>query len=168
MSNPKPEPTPKDFMTPMALALFVLSIAALGASVLVLTVANQVATRPAPSALARADSLARVVVAIRESLVVERRSAGILPVEIEGLQRRGLASPVDSLKADLARHRELIPYPGVLGGTMGFYAKDRILVLDDRWVFARFEDGHVGGSLLAEYAVKDGRITWRRVASTLR
>jgi hypothetical protein len=72
MSEPRPAPSPKDVLSPMAMALFVLSMAALAAAVLVLTVANRVATRPAPSALARADSLAREVSALRESLAIER------------------------------------------------------------------------------------------------
>ncbi|MFI5372954.1 MAG: hypothetical protein ACHQ52_15470, partial [Candidatus Eisenbacteria bacterium] len=69
------------------------------------------------------------------------------------------------LKVDLMKHPELIPYPGVEGGTMGFYSADWIRILGGRWVFARFEDGHIGGTMLLEYQVRNGHITWKRIAA---
>lgn len=78
------------------------------------------------------------------------------------LRERGLASPVDSLKADLERHTDLIPYPGELGGRMFF---TDIRILDGRWAYAEFEDGHVGGRMLLEYRVRDGRVRWTRIAA---
>lgn len=85
--------------------------------------------------------------------------------EIEELKQEGLADPVHDLKKDLEEHRELIPYPGVLGGTMGFYREDDIRILGRRWVFARFDDGHIGGSMLLEYRVVHGTIHWKALAA---
>lgn len=69
-----------------------------------------------------------------------------------------------ALRDDLVKHPELIPYPAVMGGTM-FFVPQRIVILDDRWAFAEFEDGHVAGSMLLEYDVRDGRILWKRLAA---
>lgn len=112
---------------------------------------------------------------LRDSLRAAARSApaGGAPARIEGISRaelarlrdRGLADPVADLKADLARHPELIPVEPVLGGKMGFYAPERIWILNDRWAYADFEDGHVGGSMLLEYRVESGRVRWRRLAT---
>jgi len=85
--------------------------------------------------------------------------------ELETLRHRGLSDPVRDLKADLMKHPELIPFPGVEGGRMGFYSVDEIVILGGHWVFARFEDGHIGGTVLLEYEVKDGAIRWKRVAA---
>jgi hypothetical protein len=75
-----------------------------------------------------------------------------------------LADPVSAIRESLAAHPELIPYPGIEGGTMGFYAPDAIVVLPPRYVFASFEDGHVGGSMLLSFRVPGpGPILWRRL-----
>ncbi len=154
-------------LTPMVTMLFVASLAALAAAVVVLTVAQRVASRVPSIASAPVDSLSREVDSLRRQLALaqsaDRPVDAIGPFEIDALKERGLANPIADLKADLAKHRELIPYEGVLGGTMGFYSDADVHVLNDRWVFARFEDGHVGGFALLEYAVKDGHVTWKRV-----
>ena len=88
--------------------------------------------------------------------------------QIEDLERAGLKDPVPRLVRDLASHPELIPFPGVLGGTMGFYDSTQIPVLNDRWVYAYFEDGHISGYGLFEYSVaSNGRIRWKRVSAYL-
>lgn len=110
---------------------------------------------------------------IRDSLRAAERTSGEAQAMVEGLSTseimrlrdRGLADPVADLKADLARHPELIPVKAVLGGTMGFYRPEGIRILNDRWVCADFEDGHIGGSMLLEYRVEGGRIRWRRIAT---
>jgi len=95
--------------------------------------------------------------------------AVLSPGEILRLQELGLADPVPALAQDLMRHPELIPYPGVLGGNMGFYSEDNIQILTPRWVLANFDDGHIDGYMLLEYAVAPGgKITWKPLASYLR
>jgi hypothetical protein len=68
---------------------------------------------------------------------------------------------------DLVAHPELIPYDGVLGGTMGFYSRDSVRVLSDRWVLASFEDGHRMGRMLLRYDVTDNGIVWKVIDSYL-
>lgn len=51
---------------------------------------------------------------------------------------------------------------------MGFYTEENIQVLNEQWVFARFEDGHVEGSMLLEYALDgDGKLRWSVLAAEL-
>jgi len=86
--------------------------------------------------------------------------------DIQAMKKKGLHDPVSEIITDLKQHRELIPYKGVLGGTMNFYDDSRIWVLTKKWVLAYFEDGHVAGYLLLEYEVtQDGKISWKTVAS---
>ena len=88
--------------------------------------------------------------------------------DIEAMRKKGMADPASQILADLKQHRELIPYKGVLGGTMGFYDDSKIWILTSKWVLAYFEDGHVAGYLLLEYQVaQGGKITWKTVASYL-
>ena len=87
--------------------------------------------------------------------------------EIQRLREKGLEDPVNNLRDDLMSHPELIPYEGVLGGTMGFF-RSRIALLSLRWVYAEFEDGHIGGRCLLEYDVAPGgKITWSVIEAEL-
>ena len=63
------------------------------------------------------------------------------------------------LKNDLLKHPELIPYSGILGGTMNFYTED-MTVIGDKWVMAYFEDGHIGGYSLFTYTGDQNNISW--------
>ena len=88
--------------------------------------------------------------------------------QLEQLRSRGLSDPRHQIPASLADHRELIPFKGVLGGTMGFYDEKNVLLLDGPWVYAPFDDGHINGYGLFEYSVAPGgRITWKRLAARL-
>lgn len=55
----------------------------------------------------------------------------------------------------------IIGFDGVLGGTMHF---TNIRILNDRWVFARFEDGHYGGYGIYRFEIIDDQIIWSTVA----
>jgi hypothetical protein len=86
--------------------------------------------------------------------------------DIEAMKKKGLHDPASEITADLKQHHELIPYKGVLGGTMNFYDDSKIWVLTKKWVLAYFEDGHVAGYLLLEYEItQGGKIHWKTVAS---
>ena len=80
-----------------------------------------------------------------------------------------LGSPPEEVIAqELLERPELIPFEGTLGGSMGFYTRENITVLNDRWVFARFEDGHVQGSMLLEYEMTPaGELQWEILAAEL-
>lgn len=92
----------------------------------------------------------------------------IYPSDIATLRRRHLQDPVADLIADVRRHSEIIPATGTLGGRMGFYDAKRIRVLSDEWVYAPFDDGHIGGEALLSYKVSpQGTIKWTVVTSRL-
>lgn len=83
------------------------------------------------------------------------------------LKREGLDDPPRQLRESLAAHPGLIPYPPVLGGTMGFYDKE-IVLLRRPFAFAEFDDGHIEGHMLLTYSVQpDAKIEWKVVWSAL-
>ena len=47
----------------------------------------------------------------------------------------------NAIKEDLMARNDLIPFEPVMGGTMGFYSKEDIHLLEDNKVLAYFEDG---------------------------
>jgi len=89
------------------------------------------------------------------------------PDIINGLKRQGFDGNVQDIINDLIKHDELIPYAGVLGGKMGFYNKEKIYVLSDKWVYAHFDDGHINGYMLLSYSVNNGTISWKVIDSYL-
>lgn len=77
-------------------------------------------------------------------------------------------NPIITLKNDLIAKPEIIPYGAVLGGTMGFYDVDHIRILNDKWLYAPFEDGHIGGAMILHFEIEDDKsINWRVVESYL-
>jgi hypothetical protein len=79
---------------------------------------------------------------------------------IEELKQIGIENQ-NVLINDLLLHPELIPYEGTLGGNMNF---TEAFVLNNKWVYARFEDGHVQGFSLYEFWVEDDlSIEWELI-----
>lgn len=79
------------------------------------------------------------------------------------IEKEGI-SP-ENITNDLFNHPELIPYEGVLGGTMMFTS---VNVINQHYVFARFEDGHIMGAGLFEFQINaDQSINWHHVTSNL-
>jgi hypothetical protein len=86
---------------------------------------------------------------------------------LEYLRKQGMTNPVMEIRNHLIENPELIGRPGVLGGKMGFYFPDGIHILNHRWVFAYYEDGHVGGAVLLRFNISDGgEITWEVIDET--
>ena len=83
------------------------------------------------------------------------------------LQRKGFTGQLKDIVEDLKMHTELIPYKGILGGTMGFYGDNDIHVLTNKWVFAYFQDGHISGYMLLRYDINNGSISWKVIDSYL-
>jgi uncharacterized coiled-coil protein SlyX len=82
------------------------------------------------------------------------------------LKMNSMEDPVSHIRKDLIKRSDVIPYAGVLGGTMGFYDENRIHILNHKWVYAHFEDGHIGGEMLLEYDIsEDGKINWKVITS---
>jgi hypothetical protein len=105
---------------------------------------------------------------LEESRSMPAAAVELLSWDIQAMKKKGLHDPINEIIADLKQHRELIPYKGVLGGTMNFYDDSKIWVLTKKWVLAYFEDGHVAGYLLLEYEVtQGGKIRWKTVASSI-
>jgi hypothetical protein len=66
---------------------------------------------------------------------------------------------------DLKLHPELIPYDGVLGGTMQWSGPR---ILNSKWVYGEFCDGHVVGYAILEYEIKDDlSIEWENIDAFL-
>jgi hypothetical protein len=86
---------------------------------------------------------------------------------IKELKRKGFKGDSQEIISNLIKHSELIPYEGVLGGTMGFYDESRIYVLTDQWVLASFNDGHIDGYMLLKYNLSNGKILWKVIDSYL-
>lgn len=100
------------------------------------------------------------------ALVHEMRITNSLPPlldrrQVDTLVKKGLNDPVREIRNALVKDPGLIGSSAVLGGNLGFYFRDGIHILNDRWVFAYFEDGHVAGALLLRYDVSPGgEISW--------
>ncbi len=75
---------------------------------------------------------------------------------IEKLNEKGVSQP-KSIVSDLLMRSDLIPFEGVLGGTMYM---SRAWLLTDRYALAEFEDGHVLGNMILIYDIENGDIIW--------
>lgn len=93
-------------------------------------------------------------------------AVGLTNAQIQAMQRRGIARPELRLRDDLSQQPELIPHEPVHGGNM-YFVPEGIHVLNDRWVLATFEDGHIRGQMLLEYEVVHGNVMWQVVESYL-
>ncbi|GEM_PF-1242023 len=104
-----------------------------------------------------------------EEIEVDEAGRSLLSnFEINRLKRQGLDDPVNDITKDLLSRNDLIPYDGVLGGTMSFYAPQNIHILSPQWVFAYFEDGHIRGEMLLKFTIdNDGNINWSVIDSYL-
>ena len=99
---------------------------------------------------------------------VQARATLLEAPDIEALRRQGLEDPSRQLRDSLVARPDLIPFEGVLGGTMSFHTPEDIVLLAPPYVFAKFEDGHIGGCMLLEYVVLPGpRIIWKRLWARL-
>jgi hypothetical protein len=87
--------------------------------------------------------------------------------QLENLANKGLSDPVSDIRQDLVKRSGLIDMESVHGGKMGFYFHDGIHILNEKWVFAYFEDGHMAGALLLKYEInEDGSLGWEVLDET--
>ena len=83
-------------------------------------------------------------------------------LEVAELKKLGLEDPPSDLRSDLAAHGELIPFEGVVGGTMNFYDRAGIVLLPGHYVYAQGDDGHILVHAVLSYEVAPGgKITWK-------
>ena len=71
--------------------------------------------------------------------------------------------PAGTLREDLMARKDLIPWKGVLGGTMAIPGPESIWFFAPHWALAYVEDGHIAGYLLFRFRVLGGRIEWTPV-----
>ena len=91
----------------------------------------------------------------------------ILEYKVDELREAGLTDPLKQLVDSLMAHQEIIPHPGIHGGRMVFSPRD-IHVLNERTVWALFDDGHIMGSGVVEFTIEPGgRIAWRVLSSAV-
>jgi hypothetical protein len=105
---------------------------------------------------------------VRDSALIAGNYSDLLnKSDLSYLEAKGLKNPVAAIKADLIRNNSLISVQGSLGGTMQFY-KERIHILNRKWVLAYFEDGHNAGEMLLEFTVdSNGTISWKSLTTSL-
>ncbi len=81
--------------------------------------------------------------------------------ELRRFEEKQIIEPISFLRDRLQDRPDLIPTEAVLGGTMNFYDREAIHVLNDKWVFATYEDGHIMGQILLGYSIDDDQsIEW--------
>lgn len=79
--------------------------------------------------------------------MLQTRENGVFPEAFDSI-----AEPEKFLVESLKNQPELIPEEGVLGGTMQFI---NIKILNDRFIWAEFEDGHINGKALYRYTLSE-------------
>lgn len=79
------------------------------------------------------------------------------------LEKMGI-DDYESIEEDLLSKPELISIDGVLGGTMFF---NDAHLLNEKWVYATFEDGHIMGSGLYKFdVISPDEIKWEEIEVT--
>ena len=79
------------------------------------------------------------------------------------LEKMGI-DDYESIEEDLLSKPELISIDGVLGGTM-FFSDAHLL--NEKWVYATFEDGHIMGSGLYKFdVISPDEIKWEEIEVT--
>ncbi|TDN88806.1 hypothetical protein DET49_108130 [Salegentibacter sp. 24] len=79
----------------------------------------------------------------KELQLLENKSSVVFTPEIDSLN-----NPEKFILESLERNQELIPLKSVLGGTMRFVDTE---ILNERFIWAAYEDGHVGGEAIFQY-----------------
>ncbi|MBE0450691.1 MAG: hypothetical protein IBX70_07580 [Clostridia bacterium] len=82
------------------------------------------------------------------------------------LKNNGFETPEELLDT-LSNENDLIPYDGVLGGTMKWWPTES-RIINNEWVLGYFEDGHILGHALLEYQIDDQQnVTWKLIKAIL-
>ena len=94
--------------------------------------------------------------------------SAIIPFDfvMEHLKDKGFNTP-ESLLETLNEENDLIPYEGVLGGTMKWWPTES-RIINTQWVLGYFEDGHILGHALLEYEIDNQQnVTWKLIKALL-
>jgi hypothetical protein len=122
--------------------------------------------RTLPVLLVTAIALGFLIAQARSEQRVELGAAAachpIRPNEIKMLEKAGLSGPIHQVVESLQAHPELVADFAVGGAVMGFYFPEQVYVLNSRWVYAYFEDGHTSGYGVFEYTIEpDTTLSWK-------
>lgn len=119
--------------------------------------------------ISKIDSLS---VALEEQKEISDSLISVLqkePIEKEsekiyfGREFDTIPNPEEFIKNSLLQNPEIIPLEPVLGGKMEFR---RIEILDEKWVYALYDDGHIQGNALYEYLLNpEGKVEFRLLLS---
>ncbi|MGC9490232.1 MAG: hypothetical protein ACP5CD_03285 [Thermovirgaceae bacterium] len=71
-----------------------------------------------------------------------------------------ITNPRERVLEDLLSRRDLLPWEGVLGGTMKIHRAQDVWFFGPSWCLAYVEDGHIGGYLLLSYKIRETEIEW--------
>lgn len=102
-----------------------------------------------------------------EALEIKVESA-IIPFDfvMVQLKNKGFETPEELLDT-LSNENDLIPYDGVLGGTMKWWPTES-KIINNEWVLGYFEDGHILGHALLEYQIDEQQnVTWKLIKAIL-
>lgn len=103
----------------------------------------------------QADSVSRELISLREQAEL---SPPLEPYVLDGIRQRGF-DPVQLLE-NLKKTPSAIPEAAVLGGTMAF---TETRIINNRWVYGAYEDGHIAGAAIFQWDIKDSTIEWTPV-----
>jgi len=71
--------------------------------------------------------------------------------------------PEALLRSSLLERQDLIPWEGILGGTMAIPGPESIWFFAPAWALAYVEDGHIAGYLLFRFRLSGNRVIWTLV-----
>ncbi|MGY5850205.1 hypothetical protein [Salegentibacter sp. F14] len=93
----------------------------------------------------------------KELLVLKNRNPKVFSKAFDTI-----SNPETFVKDALKSNPELIPEAGVLGGKMHFVNTE---ILNDRFIWAEFEDGHINGQAIYQYRLsKEGKPQFRLIS----
>lgn len=103
--------------------------------------------------------------ALRERLLEEKARAlhEALPPGPDWDKKASEAAPNprETILEDLLSQRDLLPWEGVLGGTMKIQDPRDVWFLGPSWCMAYVEDGHIGGYMLLSYEMGKPKVSWK-------
>jgi hypothetical protein len=95
-----------------------------------------------------------------------KKFSGLQSWDIKRLQKKGLKNPENDILAGLMKQTRLIKFEPQPGVSWRFDTNESI-ILSNRWVFTKFDEGHMLGSMLLSYTVNNGSITWEVISQVL-
>lgn len=110
------------------------------------------------------DSLAQQLEVAQQSLDSLIQNPAAREQEINypiyfGREFEDIEDPETFISNSLREQTNLIPLEAVLGGTMAFRS---IEILNEKWVMALYDDGHVQGQAIYEYSLQpDGSLEFK-------